>query len=203
MNLVEIVDRSLSMDGSRLPESVLNVKGHGSRSISDLFNNICAQIHDCRYLEFGTFAGRSLAAAAWGNVGHYRGVDKLQWLGSTVKFDSREHLKATLASSIALCLGSNVGVTESDFRLYTPELPAYDVFFYDADHGYEATRDGIVKMLPYLKPGVVIVDDYLTHARSSLVQQGTLEALGQSRVAKSWTLEGKPWHTGLYVAVVE
>ena len=94
-------------------------------------------------------------------------------------------------------------MTESDFRLYTPELPAYDVFFYDADHGYEATRDGIVKMLPYLKPGVVIVDDYLTHARSSLVQQGTLEALGQARVAKSWTLEGKPWHTGLYVAVVE
>ena len=203
MNLIEIVETAIATSGSRLPEGVLAIRGHGSPRVSSFFNNLCSLIPECRYLEFGTFAGRSLAAAAYGNSGVYRGVDKLQWLGSTVQFDSHDHLKSTLASSIALCRGSNVGVVESDFRLYTPEFPAYDVFFYDADHGLEATRDGIAMMLPRLTPGIVIVDDYLTHAKSSLVQQGTQDALAQASVAKSWTLTQKSgWHTGLYVAVV-
>jgi hypothetical protein len=204
--LVTAVDMALSKvaDGSHtLPDEIIGIKGHGTAQVSAFFNALCSQIVGCRYLEFGTFAGRSLAAAAYSNTGVYRGVDKLQWLGSTVKFDSHEHLKSTLASSIAMCEGSNVGVVESDFRRYTPELDRYDVFFYDADHGYEATRDGIEMMLSRLKPGVVIVDDYLSHARSTLVQQGTREALSKVSVAKAWTLAGKSWHTGLYVAVVE
>jgi methyltransferase family protein len=203
-NLVRVVETALvnSLRGTtKLPPSVLEIKGHGSKRISMFFNDLCAQIPGCRYLEFGTFAGRSLAAAAYGNAGSYRGVDKLQWTGSTVRFDSTDHLKSTLASSLSLCRGADVGVVEADFRLFTPG-PA-DVFFYDADHGYEATRDGILMMLPFLKPGVVIVDDYLTHAKSTLVQKGTLEALAQARVEKTWTLAGKDWHTGLYVAVVD
>src|SRR5690349_15793495 len=169
-NLVPVVEAGLdaARATSYLPASILEIRGHGSTAISTLFNHVCAQIPECRYLEFGTFAGRSLAAAAYGNTGVYRGVDKLQWTGSTVKFDSVEHLKSTLAASLALCVGSNVGVIESDFRRFTPELPAYDVFFYDADHGYEATRDGIRMLLPYLKPGVLIVHDYLTHGTASL-----------------------------------
>lgn len=201
-DLVQIVDAALAARKTKLPSNVLDIKGHGSPLISCFFNTLCAQIPDCRYLEFGTFAGRSLAAAAYGNTGVYRGVDKLQWTGSTVKFDSVEHLKSTLASSLALCRGSNVGVIESDFRRFTPEFPAYDVFFYDADHGYEATRDGISMLLPYLTPGVLIVDDYMTHGKSSLIQQGTMEALANAPVAKTWTLSDKGWHTGLFVAVI-
>jgi predicted O-methyltransferase YrrM len=202
-DLVKTVELAISLETSRLPESVLSIKGHGSKNVSHFFNNLCAMIRDCRYLEFGTFAGRSLAAAAWGNTGVYRGVDKLQWLGSSIRFDSTEHLKSTLASSVALCLGSNVGVIESDFRLYEPELYSYDVFFYDADHGYEATRDGIAKMLPSLKPGVLIVDDYLTHAKATLTQQGTQDALKGHNVEKSWTMTPKQgWHTGVYIAVI-
>lgn len=207
MNLVEIVESALDFAkpaSPRLPESVLSIKGHGSQAVSLFLNELCSMIPGCRYLEFGTFAGRSLAAAAYGNTGVYRGVDKLQWTGSSVKFDSPEHLKRELASSIALCHGSDIGVTEADFRLYKPEFGEYDVFFYDADHGYEATRDGIAMMLPYLKPGIVIVDDYLTHAKATLIQQGTVEALAKANVAKSWTLTPKGgWHTGIYVAVVE
>jgi predicted O-methyltransferase YrrM len=201
--LISVVNTALEFVATPLlPESILGIPGHGSPAVSTLFNAICHLIPECRYLEFGTFAGRSLAAAAYGNAGVYRGVDKLQWTGSTVKFDSVEDLKATLASSLALCRGSNVGVIESDFRRFTPEFPAYDVFFYDADHGYEATRDGILMLLPYLKPGVLIVDDYMTHGKSSLIQQGTMEALASANVAKTWTLAGKGWHTGLFVAVI-
>lgn len=203
MDLVRLVDSSLATPKSHLPEAVLEIKGHGSARVSHFFNNLCSMIPGCRYLEFGTFTGRSLVSASWGNAGVYRGVDKLQWLGSSVRFESVEALKSQLARNLSLAQGSDVGVTEADFRLYTPEQPAYDVFFYDADHGYEATRDGILMMLPYLKPGVLIVDDYLTHSKATLVQQGTVDALAQANVLKSWTLTPKNgWHTGLFVAVV-
>ena len=204
--LARVVETAIMLADSgvtKLPPSVLAIKGHGSKKVSIFLNALCCQIHDCRYLEMGTFAGRSLAAAAWGNTGVYMGVDKLQWLGSTVSFDSTEHLKEELKSSLRLCASSNVGVIESDFRLFKPEFDAYDVFFYDADHGYEATRDGTAMMLPYLKPGVLIMDDYHSHAKSSLVQQGMLEALAGAKVEKSWELTPKRgWHTGIYVAVI-
>lgn len=203
-DLIHIVDQSIVMsEQKRLPVSVLGLRGHGTGRVSNFFNALCSQIPDCRYIEFGTFAGRSLAAAAFGNSGSYTGVDKLQWTGSSVRFKSTEKLKQYLASSVALCQGSNVGVVEDDFRLYEPTLDAYDVFFYDADHSLEATKEGIEKMLSRLKPGVVIVDDYLTHASSHGIRKGTAEALSRASVKKTWVLEGgKGWHTGLFVAVV-
>ena len=206
-NLVEIVEQAIdsaNRNESKLSPEVLRVRGHGTVRMSHFINALCGLIPDCRYLEFGTFAGRSLAAAAYKNVGTYRGVDKFQWTGSSITFANTAALKSTLAASLALCVGSNVGAIESDFRLFKPELDAYDVFFYDADHGYEATRDGILQMSPWLRPGVVIVDDYLTHGKSELVKKGTLEAVAKSTVVKQWVLSGaQGWHTGLYVAVID
>ena len=78
MNLVDVVENSLKTAQSGvsvLPKSVIEIKGHGTNIVSTFFNTICGWIPDCRYLEFGTFAGRSLAAAGYGNDGNYRGVD--------------------------------------------------------------------------------------------------------------------------------
>lgn len=210
--LVERVEAAIAVADSGkhpLPDAVYKIRGHGSAKVSTFLNTLCGSIADCRYLEFGTFTGRSLVAAAYGNAGSYTGVDKLQWLGSSIKFSTLADLKEYLSQNLKLLHAPALpnptppyAVLEMDTAFYKPE-GNYDVFFYDADHSYEPTRDGIKLLLPYMKPGVLIVDDFLSHRKSPQIQQGTAHALIAPPV-KEWTLHPKQgWHTGIYVAVIE
>lgn len=190
---------------TKLSAAALSIRGHGSKKMSIFLNELCGAIPECNYLEFGVFTGRSLVAAASGNQGSYVGVDRLTWLGSTIRFESVENLKTYLAINLALIPvpKPHYAVLEMDTARYKPE-GNYDVFFYDADHDYAPTRDGIQLILPHLKPGVLIVDDFLTHHKSPQIQQAVAHTVQASGFVKEWILErDQGWHTGLYVAVVE
>ena len=207
INMVEWSIEAADKGETILPKSVLAIRGHGSYKVSVFLNHLCKNMPFCQYLEFGTFTGRSLVAAAFGNHGSYIGVDKLQWLGSTIRFDSMEQLKDTLTNNLKLIhQGPTVPtykVLEMDYHNFPSGAMSYDVFFYDADHSYQGTKDGIEKILPHLKPGVLIVDDYTTHAKSKEIQSATHEILDNAIVHKEWTLSAKQgWHTGLFVAVI-
>lgn len=208
--LVEIVEVGVKDTPKLLPQNVLDIRGHGSAKVSNFLNHLCKSIPDCQYLEFGTFTGRSLVAAAYNNAGVYTGVDKLQWLGSSIKFESTTQLKDTLANNLKLIhRGEQVPpyrVLEMDYHNFPTGQMKYDVFFYDADHSYKGTKEGIEMMLPYLKPGILIVDDFITHAKSKEVQEATYETLANSsmRTVAGYRLSHKDgWHTGLYVAVID
>ncbi len=210
MNLETIVEQAIAKSAekdTKLPASVIDAPGYGSKRISKFLNALCASIPGCRYLEFGTFAGRSLSAAAYGNAGSYRGVDNGAGVGNVPglghMFPNPQDGRVALEKALALCAGSDVAVVTSDFRAFKPES-AYDVFFYDADHRYEPTRDGIAMVLPSLTPGVLVVDDYVTYNTSDQIKRGTWEALASKKVVKDWVLGPDGWgHTGLFVAVVE
>lgn len=203
-DLVERVEQAVKAadaGNTKLPEEVLGIYGHGSRKVSIFFNTLCESIPDCRYLEFGTFTGRSLVAAGYGNTGLYTGVDKLDWLGSSVRFPDVETLHQYLIGNLWMCR-PNGQVLMMDTKDFQPKQDV-DVFFYDADHSYQPTYDGIKKLLPWLKPGILIVDDFQTHPKSQQIQQAVFEAVSVP-YERAWYLpptEG--WHTGLYVAVIE
>lgn len=208
--LVERVEAAIAVADSGkhpLPDAVYKIRGHGSAKVSTFFNVLCGSIPDCRYLEFGTFTGRSLVAAAYGNTGSYTGVDKLQWLGSSLRFSTIADLKEYLSQNLKLLhSGPNptppYAVLEMDTAFYKPE-GNYDVFFYDADHSYQPTLDGIKLLLPNLKPGVLIVDDYQTHRKSPQIQQAVHDVMPWP-TKYSWNLAAKAgWHTGIFIAVVE
>jgi predicted O-methyltransferase YrrM len=207
---VEIAIGAADRHLTKLPEAAFRIRGHGSTKVSIFLNELCELIGETNYLEFGVFTGRSLVAAASGNQGRYTGVDRLNWLGSSIRFRSVEDLKAYLSQSLTIIPrdaehpAPAYAVLEMDFKNYTPPAPNIDVFFYDADHDYAPTRDGIKQILPYMKPGVLIVDDFLAHKKSPQIQQAVAHTVQSSGFVKEWTLTSKQgWHTGLYVAVVE
>ena len=210
--LVERVEAAIqTADAGKhtLPNSVLKIRGHGSAKVSTFLNTLCGSITDCRYLEFGTFTGRSLVAAAYGNLGSYTGVDKLQWLGSTIRFPDTASLKQYLSDNLKMLHAPDLpnptppyAVLEMDTAYYKPE-GNYDVFFYDADHSYQPTYDGIKLLMPHLKPGVVIVDDYETHRKSPEIVKAVHDVMPWP-TEHSWNLRSKQgWHTGIFVAVIE
>lgn len=155
MALATFPDESRGPIPTRLTTKVLDIPGFLPIDTLQFLNDVCSH-GDCQYLEFGTWAGRSVCAAASGNTGTFTGVDLFEgWPGWTNDTGTKSVWPAQRAQMVEM---PNVRYVESDFRAYKPRGPV-NVFLYDADHGADATRDGIVQVAPYLNPGLLLVDD--------------------------------------------
>jgi methyltransferase family protein len=159
---------------TRLTKTVIDIPGFIPLETQYFLNEVCSH-GDCQYLEFGTWAGRSVCAAAVGNTGTFTGVDLFEgWTGWVNKEDGQEVWPFQRNQIREM---PNVNYVTSDFRNYKPSGPI-NVFLYDADHSAEATRDGIVQVAPYLNPGLLLVDD----AYWPSVQKGINDGLEASRL---------------------
>jgi hypothetical protein len=205
----------------RLPDAVADWHGYGTRPMSVFLNALCRQVPRCRYVEFGSFAGRSLLAAAYGNAGHFTGADDHRWLGQGArKFDSRALLLAKLADAVRLAQDSPVPrgdqgqaqtrvvevrtmdvATMVRVRSVVPERHAVDVFFYDAGHAADETRAGVEAMAQFLRPGILLMDDYRS-SKWPEVKPGALAGISGAglTVHAHWEL---PYHTGVGAWVVD
>lgn len=138
-----------------LTMEVINLPGFTMMPAMQFLNRLCSH-GDCQYLEFGTWAGRSLCAAASNNTGRFVGVDLFEgWPGWQ---DDTGRQKVWPAQRKQMIHPPNVEYVEADFRTYKPSGPL-NVFLYDADHSIEATKEGILQIAPFLSPGVLLVDD--------------------------------------------
>lgn len=186
-----------------LPNIVTDWHGYGTRPMTLFLNTLCRRIPSCRYVEFGSFAGRSLLAAAYGNAGTFTGVDDHRWLGQGArKFETRAALLAKLTAAVELARSP-----DNTVQMVTADVTGLglvgeaDVFFYDAGHNAAETRDGIVSMARALKPGVLLMDDFQS-SKWREVPVGTVAGLRDARlkIHRHWAL---PYHTGVGVWVVE
>jgi hypothetical protein len=207
-SLVRIVEAALDLptEGqvpTRLTSTITQMFGWSSIASLDFFNRICSH-GDCHYLEYGVWCARSLCGAAEGNTGRFVGVDDYDSDSSQYFLDGCAVRTLKPLGEIAkmnVAGRPNVSLVDSNFRDYTPQPPV-NVFYYDADHSREATRDGILQVAPLLRPGILMVDDFTWVP----VHDGTIDGLKQSGLAlhKSWFLSPLDGHNqeGLFVAVV-
>lgn len=204
--LVQQVAKAIRMsDRPALPEWILTLPGFGTPRVSSLLNALCA--HDsCRYLEFGTLMGRSLCAAAYRNpTGWFIGVDNFSEL---TPLEAEPKLRTHLQDMIDLHASRNILFLKMDWRTFQGwPRTKFDVFFYDAGHTYEDTRDALIHVAPMLaNPAVVIIDDWEVPNWAGHVESGTWEglAVAKLKVRHDWELrKADGWHEGLWVGIVE
>jgi hypothetical protein len=210
--LIAMVEDALTAKPDRLPEWVQKIRGWGTTRVSAFLNALCS--HDeTHYLEFGTYCGRSLCAAAYGNTGVFTGVDNFTQGFSLPRDTILSVVKANVDRVLAECRPScqggpedcglhlTVQVKQGDCLAIPP--PAADVFFLDADHSFEATRAGVAFGLSYGN-SVLVVDDYRDGGYPDVaggVWAGLYDA--KAVVHREWTLRREDgWHAGLFVGVV-
>lgn len=222
--LIDAVDLAIS-DAERgvteLPREVLEAPGTGSDKISIFFHSLCRRIQPTSYLEFGTFLGRSLVAAAWGNEGMYVGVDPHLWLGPRPEehrpsrhgqycpkqFGTPKELVEVLNRTVAMANRENpmhARVFSMPWQTFClADGMRWDVCFYDGDHTYEQTRDGVAAMVKMLRPGVLIVDDYSWDRVRRGVVDGIESVVSLDLIHHSRELPRRSgWHQGLGVWVL-
>jgi predicted O-methyltransferase YrrM len=202
-----ILDSIARAPAWKLSEKILAITSLGTAPARRcaLLNLLCRMgglDGNCRYLEFGSFMGQSLLAAAWQADGSFRGVENFSQFTS---LPARDTLRANLARARELGCPSvtPASVQEIDWRRITCPGPV-DVFFYDAEHDADATRDALRLIAPWLAaPAVVVVDDWELPSWSGYVQSGVFQGLDGVRVIEQWELgRDEGWHEGVYVALV-
>jgi predicted O-methyltransferase YrrM len=196
-----VVDAIARAPEHRLPTEILAIRGLGTAPAQRcaLLNLLC-RLPGCRYLEFGSFMGQSLLAAAFRNAGAFRGVENFSQFTSV---PARDGLRRNLDRARALGCG-DVSVQEIDWREYAGG--PVDVFFYDAEHDAASTRDALCLVAPHLVSGaLIVVDDWELPTWSGHVQSGVFEGreLAGLRIVDNWELpRDEGWHEGVYVALV-
>jgi hypothetical protein len=185
----------------RLPTEILAIRGLGTApgQRCALLNLLC-RVPGCRYLEFGSFMGQSLLAAAFQNSGSFVGVENFSQFTSV---PARDALRRNLDRARGLGCG-DVSVQETDWR--ESAGGPVDVFFYDAEHDATSTRDALCLVAPNLvSSAVIVVDDWELPTWSGHVQSGVFEGWTRAglKIVETWELErDKGWHEGVYVALV-
>jgi predicted O-methyltransferase YrrM len=177
----------------RFQQIVEQVENLTSENVLALLNLAAACLeNDDAYVEVGVLYGASLVAAMLGNPGRrIIGIDNFSlWEGSVERVE--ENLARFGFSPPELLVGDVFELVPSGALDGTP----IGVWYYDADHSYEAQIEGLRIAEPLLVPGALMIvddtdwkdveramDDYLAaqpHARRIL----TLD--GKDRGAPQW-----------------
>lgn len=202
--LADVVVRALRLSTSRVTNDVMIMRGFGTSKVSHLLNNICGNVPDCNYLEFGTWCGRSLAAAECGNSGLFVGVDDFSFPKKFEVVDVRSELAKNLA-------GRNVHLFDSKCLDTTREQLGgpFNVFFYDAEHTEVATAGALTHASHaglLTTPAIVIVDDFLHPVFGQDVSEGVRIGLrwGNYTLCQQWVLaKSAGYHEGLWIGIVQ
>jgi hypothetical protein len=184
----------------RLPPEVLAVAGYSTPNLRGLLNNLC-HFEGCNYLECGTLHGGTLIAASYKNPGIFWGIDNFsQFRGQA------ERLLKTIDDFSEHCCA---GFVEGDCRTITlPRafVPGINVFFYDAEHSEECTRDTIVRFDPLLADKfLLIVDDYswLGPRRGAEAAIQQLNWNVHMRIGIEDNFNRRSWGVGLLIVLAE
>jgi hypothetical protein len=201
----------LETDDFRDARHLVDIEGLSSPKVCNFLNRLVANLAPGeRYLEIGTWKGRTLFSAAFGNHGKVCvGCDKFRlwgkftgpgWLARRAMLHNITHYRdkgATVhfhhMTSRALFAGG-----------YVPA--SVGIYFYDGDHSYEETHHGMEAGARLLSPrAVVLVDDW----NDPVVQRGARAGMDQGGLRVLWhrELPGNhtegTWWNGLGVFYVE
>ncbi len=161
-----------------------------------------------KYLEIGTWKGRTLLSAAIDNADRTCiGCDKFRFFGRFTGLGvlARRSLEQSLARYRDRCNVEFHHTTSrklfSEHRVSGP----IGVYFYDGDHTYAGTYHGMVAAAPLLaERAIVLVDDW----NDPIIRRATHAGLRDAKLLKLWhrTLKGdhseRSWWNGLGVFFV-
>jgi hypothetical protein len=198
-------------DEFRDARHLVNVEGMSSPRVCNLLNRLVAGMDKGEhYLEIGTWKGRTLLSAAYGNRGRLCvGCDKFRFFGRYTGwgFRARRAFHANLRRYASE--SAEVRFFEMPSRtLFRRRLVPgpVGVYFYDGAHSYEDTRENVAAGAHFLSTrAVVLVDDWnVPHIR-----RGTLDGLAAAGLRILWSrdLEGdhseRGWWNGVGAFYVE
>lgn len=187
------------------------VEGLSSPRVCAFLNQLVKRLDPGeRYLEVGTYRGRTLISAAYENRGKICiGCDRFRFWG---RFTGPGFLaKRALYQNIKRY---EVGSAEIEFhpvssrRLFAERRVTgpVGVYFYDGDHSYESTFHGIVSAVPLLSErAVILVDDW----NDPVIRMATDDAFSRAELRELWRRElpgdhsERGWWNGLGAFFVE
>lgn len=196
---------------------LVDVEGMSTPKVCNLLNRLVAGLDpsEC-YLEIGTWKGLTLCSAAVGNPGKLVvGCDKFRFLGKFTGwgFLAKRAFYANVArySRGGATVVMHAMTSERFFRGPAPEKPV-GVYFYDGDHSYQGTKDGVTLAARWLAPrATVLVDDWrdpeIQRATRDGLREAGLEILWEREFVGATALDGQSdrtdWWNGLAVFYVE
>ena len=204
----ELLLEHRDFEGARLP---VDVEGMSSAKVCSFLNQLVAHMDPGeKYLEIGTWKGRTLLSAAVGNQDRVCiGCDHFRFWG---KFTGPGFLaRRQLYRNIERYRRYTGDVRFHEMR--SEQLFAADVvdgsigvYFYDGNHSHEGTFHGVVSAAPLLsRRAVLLMDDWNDPA----IRDATLLALEDARLDVLWS-RGLPgtrspddWWNGLGVFYLE
>lgn len=190
---------------------LVDVEGMSSPKVCRFLNRLVAAMDPGeRYLEVGSWKGRTLLSAARHNAGRVCvGCDKFRIFGRYTGFGykARRALKRNLERYAADRATIQFYDMPSARFFREPRLDGpVGVYFYDGDHSYGGTRRSVAAGARWLSPrAVVLVDDW----NVPRIQSGANDGLRDAGVRVLWrrALEGdhteRTWWNGLGVFYVE
>lgn len=204
----ELLAQHRDFEDARLP---VDVAGMSSAKVCSFLNRLVANMDPGeRYLEIGTWKGRTLLSAALGNTDRVCvGCDHFRFWGkfTGAGFLARRELYRNIER----------------YRRHTGEVQFYEmrserlfasglvqgsvgVYFYDGNHSGRGTYDGIVSAAPLLsRRAVLLMDDW----NDPVIRDATVRALDAAGLRVAWrrdlpgTRAPDDWWNGLGVFYVE
>jgi predicted O-methyltransferase YrrM len=185
----------------RFAPIVEQVENLTSENVLALLNLAAACLGpDEAYVEVGVFHGASMIAAMLANEEHrFVGIDNFSlWEGSLEKVE--ENLARFGLSKPELLVGDVFELVPAGALEGTP----VGVWYYDADHSYEAQIEGLRIAEPLLVPGALVIVDDTDWERVERAMDAYLASQPRSR--RILKLDGKErgapqWWEGMQVLV--
>ena len=191
-----------------LPNAVREIEGMSGQRYRDLINALIESLAEPRYLEVGSWAGSTAAAALHANRVTAVCIDNWSQFGGPREqfFDN---------TRMVLTDDHDFRFIEADFRRVDYHaIGTFNVFLFDGPHTERDQYDGVVLADPALAEDfILIVDDWNWRA----VRIGTMRAIAD----RNWTVEaaieirttmdeshpliqGKTsdWHNGYFLAAI-
>lgn len=192
-------------------KSLIDVQGMSSPRVVNFLNRLVARLApDETYLEVGIWKGLTLISAAFENrdklcVGcdHFRTWGRYTGWGVLARRALAENLERYRARSAEIRIFAMKSAELFRRRLLSAPV---GVYFYDGDHSYEGTYQGMVAASPFLaERSVVLVDDWndreIRRATFDGLEQASLRVLWRRALPGDHTTLG--WWNGLGVFYVE
>jgi hypothetical protein len=191
-----------------IAEELRDIKGMSGLRYRALVNHLVHRLVDVRYLEIGSWAGSTLAAAMFGNQAGALCIDDWSEFGGP----RNEFLETVAALRGA---DTKIDLIEQDFRKVDyRQIGIFDVYLFDGPHGQADHYDSISLVMPALDERFVLVVDDWNWRR---VRVGTLDALTDLSCTIECAVEirtshddrhsrnesaARDWHNGYFIAVV-
>ena len=138
-----------------LPAEVRQIEGMSGQKYRSLINRLVASISDARYLEIGSWAGSTAAAALYGNTVKALCIDNWSQFGGP---------RELFFANIKKVLTPNIKFEfiERDFRAVDyNDIGSFNIYLFDGPHEEKDQYDGIMIAQPALtNQFILIVDDW-------------------------------------------